>query len=140
MGGYTEPFGRFWEVIPYKLGVNGESVNATVTSNVFSTAGYQHMTVEVDYTYSAGTALTMYIETTNDASATTPTYRRVMSSSTAAGTSTLTPRLWSRTVGAADAGINVNLDIAVDGARVVFAMTGGPDASDVITARVRLSA
>lgn len=125
------------EINPVELGVNAQSVNAAVTSSSFDVTGFNQLVVEIDYTYSAGTALTLYIETT-DSLAGTPTWRRLQTQSISSGTSTLSNLLYSKTVSAADQNYSLEKPILHSGMRLVFAMTGAPDASDVVTARVRL--
>jgi hypothetical protein len=125
------------EIYPRELGLNAVAVNVTRTSNAVGCEGYNQLTVSVDYTFGNGTALTMYAEETNDLSG-TPVWRRIQSISIAAGVGTLSNLLWSKTVGAANQNYTINIPLTYKNVRIVFAMTGAPNAADLITVRALL--
>lgn len=133
MGGYTQGFARYHDFTARELGLDGVALNATQTSNAFSTEGYNQLTTKVVHSNSSATAIAWYIEESDDNGT---TWVRQQTRSVSTGTETLSDHTISKAV-TGDKNFNHQLAITSNTARLVFSSTGG-DASDLATVTVRV--
>jgi hypothetical protein len=121
---------------PTDLSINAAAINAEVISTTFELEGIETLDIFVDYTYAAGTAVTVELDTNplSEIQDSTPTWFKTQSVAISTGTGTLSDFLFSKTVSAA----NQTFDCSFVGinalrGRIRIVATGSPTTSDVAT-------
>jgi hypothetical protein len=121
-------------IAPDVTGLSGATLAAERTSNNLSTAGFDQLTIFIDYTYSAASAVTMTLEASDDNGS---TWYRTQTGSISSGTVTLSSQTFTKSTGSADQTFVVNQAINYDMMRIKVAGTSG-DTGDLVTVSVRL--
>jgi hypothetical protein len=123
-------------ITPADLGLNGVALNSEKTSSTFSISGCREVAVYVNYTYAAGTAVTVELDMTPEEGSVSNWYKQ-QSVSVAAGTGTLSSYVASKAAGAASQKFEIRFtELNGKQARIRIVATGAPTASDtaIVTA------
>jgi len=133
--GQMNLYARQFVLTPDALTMDDQSLASDAVSATINATGYNQLTLEVAYTYAAGTtAVTITVEVSNDASA----WHNLQEVSWASGTGTLTDATWSKAVSAADVDFAVNIPCNYKYMRFTVGVSGTPTASDTVKITGRL--
>lgn len=125
---------RARDISAAEFGVNSLALNATSNSNPVDVNSRNQITLEFDYTYSAATAVTFYIETRKDANA---NWKRIQTKVVTAATSSLTDEHFTKPV-TASTGWTLNLPANYGQFRMASITGTSGAAGDLLTVNVRV--
>lgn len=115
------------------LGLNGVLLSASTNSNAFRADGYNQITIEVQVTWGAATAVTFFLATSVDGT----NWGRIQSGSISAGVETLSDRQWSKAVSASK-NYTVNVPVNYTYMRIESLTGTGSPTTDTAKLFVRL--
>lgn len=118
---------------PVQLGLSAKVLTATTNSNAFGVAGFNQLTIDIEHTYGAATAITFYLEERR-AGAAVWCRKQVIVSISAAGVETTADGQISVTNRATSAGYSLDFRINCAGEMRIASLTGtAANSSDLAT-------
>ena len=117
------------------FGLDDVAINSSINSNQFATAGFDQLTIFVEYTQSAGTGVSFSLETSEDGGT---TWHKIQVGKISSGTVTLFDATYTKAL-ATSGNYVVNIPVNNQFVRLASLIaTGTPDANDKATVRVRM--